>query len=366
MAFESGSVSFRMYNLPRSVPEDALERFQENAMPTWDHLVDGKLAGWVSGRHLLDRRIDEETSIYAGYYRLALLQAEKKVPASLLKAEIQQEELARKAARNLEFLARKERSEIKQEVIMRLLPQMPPTLKAMPFVFAPESTKMYATALSDTASDELVIHWRHALDFAPEPQSPETVAMNRKSVDPRDWYAASFSPEVDDDLVDHVPGRDFLTWLWFVSEARGGEVDLPGVGRVAVMIQGPITLSMEGAGAHETRISKGNPVLSAEARTALLAGKKVSKAKFFIGRADEVWEATIGDDFVFRSVKLPESEDVLDNVSRFSERLSAIDDFTEMFFGLYDDFVDRRRDKDKWSAERGEIREWVKGRKGVR
>lgn len=365
MGFERGTVSYRIFEAPRTLPEDALDRVMENSAPAIDHIVEGKVMGWVTGRHMLDRRIEDETVNFGGYYRLALMQAEKKIPTSLLKAEIQQEELARKSARGAEFLSRKERTEIREEITARLLPQMPPQLKSTPYIHNPESLRFYCGALNDKACDEFNIYFTHTFGYSAVPISPESAAMSRKRVDTRDMYASSFSPEVADELVDDNIGRDFLTWLWFVSEEREGVIDIPNVGRFAILIQGPLTFTMEGAGAHETTLRKGNPTLSAEAKTSLLSGKKISKAKFAFALGETLYEVTVGDDFVFRSLKLSDPEESLDAVSLFMERMQQINDLSEAFLGAYDIFIDLRSDREKWKAERTKIHKWVNDRKGV-
>jgi hypothetical protein len=79
--------------------------------------------------------------------RLALRQAERKVPAALLKAECRMEELATMAAEGKAYLKAKQRAEIRQSVTDRLLPNMPPQLRAIPFVYLPGAAHLYVTAL---------------------------------------------------------------------------------------------------------------------------------------------------------------------------------------------------------------------------
>ena len=87
MPFEGGSVSFRMFFLPREMPADAVQRFQKNAVPPLDGLKADPLHGWVTGRHLLDRQITEDTASYGGYLRMTLMQAARKIPVSLFRRE---------------------------------------------------------------------------------------------------------------------------------------------------------------------------------------------------------------------------------------------------------------------------------------
>ena len=169
MGFESGSISFRVFSMPRPMPEDAIERFAELSIPPLETISESALYGWVTGRHMFDTDIREETAIYAGWLRMALLQLEKKVPASLMQAEMKREELVRCTADDKPFINRRERTEIKEELMARLLPSMPPSLKGYPLVGRPDGTRLFAAALADKQADILVLHLRHALGIAPLP-----------------------------------------------------------------------------------------------------------------------------------------------------------------------------------------------------
>jgi hypothetical protein len=104
-------------------------------------------------------------------------------------------------------------------------------------------------------------------------------------------------------------------------------------------------------------------LLSAEAKAALLSGKKLRRAKITLARGDEAWTCSFdADAFVFRGLKLPETEK-LDAVSRFQERMRMIDTFQQAFLQLFDRFVDERRDGKIWKDAQAEIHKWVSGRK---
>lgn len=363
MSFESGSVSFRAFYLPRAMPRNAVERFAEHAAPPIETLSDGEINGWVSGRHLLDRKITEQNARFGGFLRLTLMKAEKKVPESLLRAECKIEELARLEAEGVERLSSAARSEIRRSVEARLLPRMPPTLKGLPFVHDEKAEQIYAAALSDKQLDAFQIFFTQTVGFSLIPVLPETASLKRRQANVKDWRPTSFSPELSDDEMPDTPGRDFLTWLWFVAEARGGMIKAGELGDFAVMVEGPLLFVREGDGAHETALRKGAPLLSAEAKTALLAGKKLKRAKITLARGDLSWTCALdADSFVFRGLKIPEGEK-LDAVSRFQDRMAKLDIFLGAFLSLYDRFVDERRDAKIWKDAQADLHRWVSGRK---
>lgn len=363
MAFESGSVSFRMFYVPKSMPKDAVARFAENAAPPLDTLSDGEIHGWVTGRHLLDRVITEKNATFGGHLRLTLMKAERKIPEPLLRAECRMEELAQQEATGQAFLSRKVRSEIRQSIIDRLLPTMPPQLKGVPFVHDERNGLVYASALSEQQMDAFTIAFTQSMGFGLIPVYPETAAMKRLRVDVKEWPPASFAPDIDDREAGQDPGEDFLTWLWFFSEARGGMAKLGDLGDFAVMIDGPLHFILEGNGAHEAVVRKGEPRFSAEAKAALLSGKKLKQAKLTVAQGDAQWSATItAAGFVVRGLKLPPLEK-MDNVTAFQERINQIGQFSEVFLRLHDRFVEERNNIAGWKKSVAEMRAWVKERK---
>jgi len=314
---------------------------------------------------MLDRDIREETAHYAGCLRMALLEIDRKIPASLLKAECQMEELAVMEAEGKQFLGRKERSEIKESVRDRLLPEMPPQLKDTPFIYQPGGNTLYASALSVNKCDLLCTRFVNTMGFNMTPCAPDRLIELHNHPDPRSWNPASFSPRIADEAMEVNPGREFLTWLLFVFDARGGYVDLEKMGRVALMLEGPLTFYHEGSGAFETVLKAGEPIRSPEATTALMSGKQLRKAKLTVALNDEPWEFGIdADEFVFRSVKLPDVEKDLDYVSRFQERVRRLDELRDIFFGLYDHYLNIRCNSELWGKEKKAVRDWVAGRAG--
>ena len=79
-------------------------------------------------------------------------------------------------------------------------------------------------------------------------------------------------------------------------------------------------------------------------------------------RGEEVWAFTFdADDFVFRSLKLPETE-TFDRVGKFQERMVFMETFREAFFYLYSEFAKERNDSKVWKETKEEMRKWVAAR----
>ena len=362
MSFESGSVTFRMFYVPKGLPEDCLPRFAELTPPPIDSLGDDEIHGWVTGRHLLDRNITEDTAYVASLLRLTLMKAQRKIPPALLRAECKMEELAQLAATGMAYLKRSVKSEIKREVTERLLPNMPPTLTGIDIVYDPRTKILYAAASSEKQIDALTIMFSRATGADIIPVIAGTAAAYRKQMDLRDLPPTSFSPEVENGLAGESIGQDFLTWLWFYSEARGGLMSINGVD-YAIMIDGPLTFVHEGDGAHEMVLRKGTPLVSSEAKTALVSGKKLKRAKVTLARGEDMWPVTMdAEEFMFRGLKLPKGE-AIDPVGRFEERMMMVNLFQETLLTFLDRFLDERVDADAWDKTQAEIHRWVTERK---
>ena len=368
MPFESGSVSFRMVELPRTFPKDWVEKFAAHRAGSLDAVGTGEQRGWVTGRHLLDSKITEESALHAGRVRLALRQAERKVPAALLKAECRMEELAVQAAEGKPYLKAKQRAEIRQGVVDRLLPGMPPQLRSIPFIHAPGSTHLYVAALAESAWDVFHAALVSTLGFGGAAATPEALAQALKKADLRDLPGTSFSPEMEHEAMEAAPGREFLTWLWFKAETQHGKLALAEGRELGVLVEGPLTFLHEGNGAHAAVLKKGAPENSIEAKTCLLSGKKLKEAKITFALDEQsVWAFGFeADEFLIRGLKLPQSEGPLDAVSRFQERMLFLDQWREIFLDLYGAFLDVRTEPKKWKKATADIREWVQGRPGRR
>jgi hypothetical protein len=359
MGFEKGSLSFRMFFASRDLGTEDIDKFAAQALPPLSTLAEEEVHGWVAGRHLLDRNITEETAMLGGYLRLTLTQAKKKVPVSLLQAESAVEEMAVMEAEDKQYLNQQMRSEIRKQVKERLLPDMPPQLKGIDFVFDERAHMLYASATSEKQLDAFVLSLMQTTGCSAQVADPETIAAKTEGIDTHNWGPASFSGELEDGMVDGTAGREFLMWLWYCSEKRGGIAQVPDVGEIAYMVEGPLTFVMEGKGAHEITLRKGTPMLSAEARTALLSGKKLKKAKVQFVRGEEVWAFTFdADEFVFRSLKLPQTE-TFDRVGKFQERMVLLETFRQSFFHLYREFVKERDASKDWKETKEDMRKWV-------
>ncbi len=364
MGFESGNLSLRVYATDRAFSEELLAGFAREVAPPVETLHREPLTGWVGPRHLLDRDLSPENCMAGGTLRITLMKAERKVPPSLLRAHCRLAEQEELNARDVPYLNRATRREIKEQVLERLLPGMPPSLTGIPALFDLSHGLAYAQALSPRQQDAFVLALRQATGVAIVPLTPEVAALKLKAVNHRDLEPARFTPQPAGGVVSPGLGLEFLTWLWFDTET-GAQVSPGGTGPKDPVwcVEGPLTFVEEGDGAHEAVLRKGMPLLSAEAKTALLSGKKLRRANLLLARGEEQWRVALdAADFAFRGIKLPKPE-LADPAGVLEERIRFLQLFQELFYRLYERFLDLRRDRSAWEGTVARMREWVAARK---
>ncbi len=357
MPFDRGSFAVKILKLTKDLPEDILERFNKNCAGKLDEVKDEPQIGWISGRHLLERNIDEETAILGGHIYLNLRIAQRKIPTSLLKAEMKLEELAYIKATGKADVPRKVKKDIKIAVEEKRMPQMVPTITGIPFVIDKRDNTIYLGTSSRSQADTFIAMFEKTFEYIPLEMTAEDLMLKEK-INPTK-YEGMFL--FNKDGKDFVPGRDFLTWLWYFSEEEKGEVEVKGHGKFSVMLDGPLTFIADGDGALETAVKKGNPLKSAEAKAALKVGKKLKKAKIIMARDDETWSAGFdSDNFTFSGVTLPEGEEMEYN-SRFAERVDSLQAFKGVFEELFSIFI-KETISTEWAKKIEKIKTWIEKR----
>ena len=162
-------------------------------------------------------------------------------------------------------------------------------------------------------------------------------------------------------------GQEFLTWLWWKSEERGGSVELPGYGDITVVFEKHMLLEYGEGEYSEKLVCTGLQAELKEARTGLLVGKKLEQARVQIIKDSYEFNVTLGAAlFEFRNVRLPktaateqgpgnteaETEGlILERVFLFEELVRIVNDLFRLFL--------KNRLSESWQEELQTIRKWV-------
>ena len=177
---------------------------------------------------------------------------------------------------------------------------------------------------------------------------------------PRISFSASTNEE------DFIPGRDFLTWLWYFAETTDGKITLDNYGTLNMFIEGPLNFALvdEASGAGETVVKKGVPQRSAEAKAALAVGKKLKKAKITISQGENMFSfAFDADKFCFSGLSLPDGEE-MEIHSKFEERVNFLNMFKQAIEAYFKTFVESVKSMD-WPAEVEKIQQWSADRESL-
>ena len=359
MPFENGTFSVTMFALPQALPEDYIELLNANRAGSVDAVKDEPEIGWVSGRCLLDSKIEPTTVLWNNLIYICLRKAERKIPASMLKAWCQREELVWMRANNRTTISSKQKNQIKEEVIEKNLMSIPPTLSSIPVVIDGDNGMLYLGAASTAQIDLFIEYFVRTFKIEPLQINPEYYCETEFKIHADELPIIEFSERSDGETV---PGRDFLTWLWYFSEQEtGGMLDVPNVGECTFTIEGPLTFALAGEadGAAENTLKNGNsPLRAAEAKAALSVGKKLKKAKFYLEHEDLVWTGAFdADNFAFGGVKLPEGEE-MDADDRLEERIEFMNTFRLALAAFFRKFVETLLSPE-WEKESEKIRQWV-------
>ena len=180
-------------------------------------------------------------------------------------------------------------------------------------------------------------------------------------VDPLSVPALNISPALEDnDGATGLLGENFLTWLWFYQESRNGILPPTRLGDFSLMIDGPLTFVAEGGGSFESSLRKGTPTNSAEARSAMMVGKKLRSARIVLARnKGEEWSCTLdASQFVIRGLRLPEGES-LDPVDLFIDRMTSLDTFRQVLFELFHLYLKTVTDPKGRAEYQAKAKAWV-------
>lgn len=365
MPFDSGNITFTACRLNKKLPANVVDDFIRCKAKSTDSVKDEPQIGWVTSRHLLDTRIDEDSAYTAGYLNLTLRSAVRKIPASLLKAECRIEELAMQQANDTQELTRRMKKEIKEDITERLLGHMPPSLSGTSFVAMQDGMTVYVDSASTGQIEQFQEEFKKTLDIDPYALTPEVICSEDFDVDPEKLPRLNFSRKLNDEYgCTGTIGMDFLTWLLYLSESEGGLIQTNEAlgGEFGIALDGPLLFVADGKGALESVIRKGVPTQSAEAQAALDVGKKLKQAKILLARGEDVWQLTLdAETFAIRSMKLPQGEK-LDKESEFQERMINIGIIRDTLHLLFQRFVETLQSPEKTNKLKSKIKSWLEER----
>lgn len=174
------------------------------------------------------------------------------------------------------------------------------------------------------------------------------------------------------DLVDLIfekrfIGQEFLTWLWYKSEERGGSVYVPGKGDIQVIFERHMLLEYGEGESNESLICRGLQTELQEARTGLQMGKKVEQARIRLGYGDYEWSFSLRAGLLeFRNMRTPktmtsaeETDDQLGAEGKILEKIGLVEEAVRTVHDLFRMFLRVRVGPEWEDKELAKVRDWV-------
>ncbi|EPR37060.1 hypothetical protein dsx2_1003 [Desulfovibrio sp. X2] len=158
-------------------------------------------------------------------------------------------------------------------------------------------------------------------------------------------------------------GQDFLTWLWYAGEARGGLFKTAEGAHFTCYMEQRVAVQGGEGDSKETAVVSGAHARLSEAKAGLRRGKKVNKAMLRFDQDGESWTLQLkSEDFALNSVKPPKTEKAgedEDADGAFLEKMYLYEKCVEFFDAIYKEFLALRLSATKWPEELEAFRVWL-------
>ncbi len=165
------------------------------------------------------------------------------------------------------------------------------------------------------------------------------------------------------ELTDIVLGQEFLTWLWFKSEAGNGHFTTAKGASFGLYMEQRISVQGGEGESLETATVCGPMSELREARLGLSTGKKVHRALLRLEQDAETWTVSLkAEDFQFNSLKTPmvektDGDDDPDGM--FLEKIYLVETCVGYIDEIYKQFLTIRLDPAQWQEEVWALGSWL-------
>jgi hypothetical protein len=167
-----------------------------------------------------------------------------------------------------------------------------------------------------------------------------------------------------EDKLAPLLGQDFLTWLWYTSEIRQGEMQTSQGEVFSLVMEQQISVQGGEGESRDTAQSSGPRSELREAMLGLKSGKKVNRARIKIEIDSEAWQMQLkAEDFSVSGLKTPKVQnpdagEEEDPDAAFLEKIYLMERAFELVEDLFGQFL-RLRMSSQWSEEARKVREWI-------
>ncbi len=370
MGLLKGTLTFTRYRLPGKLPRNFREfvdgQIKAYAFREGSSGTEEISSGWTGLENILDTKFEKADYLYGDYLLLSLRLDRKAVPPALLKLKLLEAERKLSGA-GRKRITKEQRDEIKERIRIELLSRAHPVPSFYDVCWSLSGNWLLFGSISAKPAEEFETLFKKTFDTGISPFVPwDEKHMETKLAEQVASLKAGVFLDPGREETSDAPalGREFLTWLWFKSEERGGAVMIPDVGDVEVVVSRRLALESGDGEYSETVVCQGLHADLKEGKAALREGKKVKEARLQLSLKTDQWEFTLkGDPFQFQSLKLPSglalSEEGEEKEGRLLERISLVENAVQTMDQLFAFFL-RRRVSGEWAAEEiPRIKKWM-------
>jgi hypothetical protein len=359
MGLLKGAFTFSQFRLMDRLPEPFSERIDQQirkyAFQDLTKSSEEKNLGWTGLDNVLDTDFRHASYIWGDYLLFSLRIDRRMIPPSLLKLRILEAEKQYLAEKKQKKIDRHRREDIGERVRLDLLNHTQPVPAFYEICWSVSGQSVLFTSLSDKVIDDFQDLFKRSFDRVPCPFVPW---------DPQFMDPGTAAKMASSEMDLKWPGREFLTWLWFKSEARNGMIALPDGSETEVIFVQRLALESGDGEYTESVVCRGLHADLREGREALRQGKKIKEARLKLSRDAASWEFTFkADRFQFQSLKLPllmdRDEEQEDRSGRILERLYLLETAVRTMNQLFSLFLSLRLSP-QWPQEKTRMDHWLK------
>lgn len=387
MGFASGAITFKRFFVNGEafarVDDDLLERVSARSI-TKDPITtaDKTEIGWTTGEHILDTRFDYAKNALADGLHFAMRIDTNKPPADLVRGYQRLNEQAMLEASGREFLSKAERREAREQALSRADKEARSgqfrKMKAVPVFFDLKRNEVYLGTAGSSVVDQFTVLFRETFDRGVVAASSgemasrwSALAGETRSFDdcepvhfvtpPEGAELATVEFAGTEGRSKDFLGTEWLTWLWYVTQAEAPEITTQIGQSVTVLFEKAMQLECAYKINGSVSISSEAPARQGETPVALAAGKRPVKAGLQIASQSELFGVTIrGDAMNYSGVQVTTPEDVKDPRALFEDRIDKLRSLVDAVGDLYTAFL-RRRLSNKWNQSLSAMRTYIAG-----
>ena len=369
MGFLNSSCSFTRFRVIDPVPDglwaEIPQLLKKGAILDIDETTDSQADGWVSFDDYLDTTWQAGPPQKGSYMAFSLRLDIRRIPAGVVRKYLDlalKREKAENEKNGKKFISRERRKELKEQVQLSLRRRFLPVPGEFNVIWNTANNEIWFASTQEKMIELFAQRFLDTFKLHIEQLTPPYLALS---------MLGDAAGEVihDADSVDYTMdgalGQDFLTWLWFRSDAAPSFFRTEDGQPFQASIENRVTVTgFVGFDRETTAMTSfydGAPLV--EARLGLRRGKKVTSALIHLTKDDFGFDVSVkAADFSLNSLKTPkidkpDRDD--DPDSLFLEKVFLIETAVTLLDSLYRQFLGLRLDEGKWKKTTDEMMKWM-------